>query len=39
MPSVKKTNHSTVITTLLFSTSAWVLLSPPIECWETGSTV
>ena len=32
MPSVKKTDHKTGITTLLFSTS------PPIECRETGPT-
>ena len=37
---MNKTDHNnTGIATLLFSISAWVLLSLPIECRETGPTV
>ena len=39
MLSVKKTDHSTGVTTLLFWTNAWVLLSPLTEYRETGPTV
>ena len=38
-PSEVQTDHNTRITTQLFSTSAWVLLSLPIEGRETGPTV
>ena len=36
MPSVKNTDRNSGFTILLFSTSTWVLLSPPMDCRETG---